>query len=104
MTTQVTSTLSQTLASDNANCPARRTGKPEPTGALDHPQGVAAARAVRGADVLHQLPRSPVSRRAPLCRAWSKSAQRDGLEIVLKGGQIGGASFFGSVKAGRDVE
>jgi hypothetical protein len=39
-----------------------------------------------------------------LCRAWSKSAQRDGLEIVLKGGQIGGASFFGSVKAGRDVE
>jgi uncharacterized protein YgbK (DUF1537 family) len=41
---------------------------------------------------------------APLCRAWSKSAQRDGLEIVLKGGQIGGASFFGLVKEGRDVE
>lgn len=41
---------------------------------------------------------------APLCRAWSASARRDGLEIVLKGGQIGPASFFGSVRAGRPVE
>ncbi|MEM5345357.1 3-oxo-isoapionate kinase OiaK [Paraburkholderia azotifigens] len=40
---------------------------------------------------------------APLCRASSKSAQRDGLEIVLKGGQIGGAGFFGAVKAGREA-
>ncbi|MBN3756181.1 four-carbon acid sugar kinase family protein [Paraburkholderia sp. Tr-20389] len=40
---------------------------------------------------------------APLCRAWSKSARRDGLEIVLKGGQIGGAAFFGAVKAGREA-
>ncbi|MEX3934884.1 3-oxo-isoapionate kinase OiaK [Paraburkholderia phymatum] len=40
---------------------------------------------------------------APLCRAWSKSAQRDGLEIVLKGGQIGGASFFGAVRQGREA-
>ncbi|MGF6413606.1 3-oxo-isoapionate kinase OiaK [Paraburkholderia sp. MM5482-R1] len=36
---------------------------------------------------------------APLCRAWSSSARRDGLEIVLKGGQIGGADFFGIVRA-----
>jgi uncharacterized protein YgbK (DUF1537 family) len=40
---------------------------------------------------------------APLCRAWSKSAERDGLEIVLKGGQMGGASFFGVVREGRDI-
>jgi uncharacterized protein YgbK (DUF1537 family) len=40
---------------------------------------------------------------APLCRAWSKSARRDGLEIVLKGGQIGGAAFFGAVKEGREA-
>ncbi|SIT51524.1 Type III effector Hrp-dependent protein [Paraburkholderia piptadeniae] len=40
---------------------------------------------------------------APLCRAWSKSVQRDGLEIVLKGGQIGGASFFGAVRQGREM-
>jgi uncharacterized protein YgbK (DUF1537 family) len=38
---------------------------------------------------------------APLCRAWSSSARRDGLEIVLKGGQIGGADFLGTVGTGR---
>jgi uncharacterized protein YgbK (DUF1537 family) len=37
---------------------------------------------------------------APLCRAWSGDAARDGLEIVLKGGQIGGVSFFGKVRDG----
>ncbi len=37
---------------------------------------------------------------APLCRAFSTRAERDGLEIVLKGGQMGGDSFFGSVRAG----
>ncbi|WP_119153433.1 3-oxo-isoapionate kinase OiaK [Caldimonas tepidiphila] len=38
---------------------------------------------------------------APLCRAWSEDPARDGLEIVLKGGQMGGAAFFGEVRAGR---
>lgn len=37
---------------------------------------------------------------SPLCRAWSDLPRRDGLEIVLKGGQIGEASFFGSVRQG----
>jgi uncharacterized protein YgbK (DUF1537 family) len=37
---------------------------------------------------------------APLCRAWSQTARRDGLEIVLKGGQMGGRSFFGTVRDG----
>lgn len=37
---------------------------------------------------------------APLCRAWSDLPQRDGLELVLKGGQMGGADFFGQVRDG----
>ena len=41
---------------------------------------------------------------APLCRAWSSVPRRDGLEIVLKGGQMGAPSFFGSVRAGRLLE
>ncbi len=38
---------------------------------------------------------------APLCRAWSDVPQRDGLEIVLKGGQIGAPGFFGTVRSGQ---
>jgi 3-oxoisoapionate kinase len=30
----------------------------------------------------------------PLCRAWSKNAKRDGLQISLKAGQLGGLDFF----------
>ena len=37
---------------------------------------------------------------APLCRAWSDNDQRDGLQVVLKGGQIGGTSFYGQVRSG----
>jgi uncharacterized protein YgbK (DUF1537 family) len=37
---------------------------------------------------------------APLCRAWSDDSSRDGLEIVLKGGQMGAEDFFGHVRAG----
>jgi uncharacterized protein YgbK (DUF1537 family) len=34
----------------------------------------------------------------PLCRAWSDDPLRDGLEVVLKGGQLGGANFYGLVR------
>jgi uncharacterized protein YgbK (DUF1537 family) len=37
---------------------------------------------------------------APLCRAWSDLPARDGLELVLKGGQMGDADFFGRVRDG----
>ncbi|WP_040503227.1 nucleotide-binding domain containing protein, partial [Herbaspirillum lusitanum] len=37
---------------------------------------------------------------APLCRAWSDNPRRDGLEVVLKGGQVGARSFFGDVLEG----
>lgn len=37
---------------------------------------------------------------APLCRAWSALPARDGLELVLKGGQMGELDFFGRVRDG----
>jgi uncharacterized protein YgbK (DUF1537 family) len=37
---------------------------------------------------------------APLCRAW-RGAAAPALDIVLKGGQVGAATFFGSVREGR---
>ena len=37
---------------------------------------------------------------APLCRAASTRPARDGLELVLKGGQMGGPGFFGLVRDG----
>ena len=37
---------------------------------------------------------------APLCRAASAQPGRDGLELVLKGGQMGGPGFFGLVRDG----
>jgi 3-oxoisoapionate kinase len=39
----------------------------------------------------------------PLCRAWSDDPRRDGLEVALKGGQLGGSSFYGQVRSGQFV-
>lgn len=36
----------------------------------------------------------------PLCRAYSTEPQFDGLELVLKGGQVGGENFFDKVRVG----
>lgn len=41
---------------------------------------------------------------APLCRAWSALPRRDGLEIVLKGGQMGGPDFFGLARDGQGIQ
>jgi 3-oxoisoapionate kinase len=41
---------------------------------------------------------APLAPGAPLCRAGSRIATRDGLEIVLKGGQMGAPDFFGRVR------
>jgi uncharacterized protein YgbK (DUF1537 family) len=38
---------------------------------------------------------------APLCQAWSRSANRQGLEIIFKGGQCGREDFFETVRSGR---
>jgi uncharacterized protein YgbK (DUF1537 family) len=40
----------------------------------------------------------------PLCRAWSDSPKRDGIEIALKGGQMGGASFYGELRTGNSAQ
>ncbi len=34
----------------------------------------------------------------PLCRAWSDNPGRDGLQIALKSGQLGGLDFFGRAR------
>ena len=43
---------------------------------------------------------APLSPGAPLCRAHAAEAPVDGLEMVLKGGQVGAENFFGLVKCG----
>jgi uncharacterized protein YgbK (DUF1537 family) len=44
---------------------------------------------------------APIAAGAPLCRVFSTDPKVDGIEIALKGGQMGKADFFGSVRAGR---
>jgi uncharacterized protein YgbK (DUF1537 family) len=43
---------------------------------------------------------SPLAPGSPLCRAHSDDAVHDGLEITLKGGQVGTPDFFCAVKRG----
>ncbi len=38
---------------------------------------------------------------APLCRAHAQAADVDGLQLVLKGGQVGGDDFFERVRLWR---
>jgi 3-oxoisoapionate kinase len=44
---------------------------------------------------------APIAPGAPLCRVFSTDPKVDGIEIALKGGQMGEVNFFGSVRAGR---
>jgi len=44
---------------------------------------------------------APIAPGAPLCRIFSTDPKVDGVEIALKGGQMGRADFFVSVRAGR---
>ena len=43
---------------------------------------------------------APLAPGVPLCRATSHTAQFDGLEVALKGGQVGQEDFFGRVQMG----
>lgn len=43
----------------------------------------------------------PFAPGSPLCKAWSRNPKRDGIEILLKGGQVGRAELFVDVKQGR---
>jgi uncharacterized protein YgbK (DUF1537 family) len=56
------------------------------------------AAAMLGIDALTAI--APMSPGSPLCRAHSTDPTRDGLEIALKGGQVGGDDFFCAVRDG----
>jgi 3-oxoisoapionate kinase len=43
---------------------------------------------------------APLAKGSPICRAHSSEARFDGVELVLKGGQVGGPDFFISAKRG----
>ena len=44
---------------------------------------------------------APLTPGAPLCRVLAPNHYLDGREVVLKGGQMGGPSFFSQARAGR---
>lgn len=44
---------------------------------------------------------APLAPGVPLCRAWTPGSPLDGLEIALKGGQVGPVDFFAQVRDGR---
>lgn len=44
---------------------------------------------------------TPIAPGSPLCRAYSEQPAFDGLEIALKGGQVGNPHYFGQVMHGR---
>ncbi|WP_291820559.1 four-carbon acid sugar kinase family protein [Bosea sp. (in: a-proteobacteria)] len=56
------------------------------------------AAAKLGIDALTAI--APMAPGSPLCRAHAEAPDRDGLELVLKGGQVGGDDFFSEVREG----
>jgi 3-oxoisoapionate kinase len=56
------------------------------------------AASMLGIDALTAI--APMAPGSPLCRAHSTNPDRDGLEIALKGGQVGGDDFFCAVRDG----
>ncbi|MDE2361415.1 MAG: four-carbon acid sugar kinase family protein [Hyphomicrobiales bacterium] len=56
------------------------------------------AASLLGVDALTAI--APLAPGAPLCRAHSDRADRDGLEIALKGGQVGAPDFFIAARRG----
>jgi uncharacterized protein YgbK (DUF1537 family) len=56
------------------------------------------AASMLGIDALTAI--APVAPGSPLCRAHSTEPTRDGLQIALKGGQVGGDDFFCAVRDG----
>jgi len=44
---------------------------------------------------------APLTPGAPLCKGHAHGSPLDGLELVLKGGQIGPEDFFAQVRDGR---
>ena len=64
--------------------------------------GDTAGRCVRALGIDALTAAAPISPGVAVCRAHSSRAVADGLEIVLKGGQMGEPEFFGQVKSGTE--
>ncbi len=62
--------------------------------------GDTSGHATRQLDVHALTLLAPLAPGGPLCRAHSHDARLDGLEIVLKGGQVGDERFFDAARAG----
>lgn len=45
----------------------------------------------------------PFAPGSPLCRIWASESWTDGVEILFKGGQVGGVRLFGEVRDGRTI-
>jgi len=65
--------------------------------------GDTSSHAVSALDVWGLSYRGPMAPGAPLCRFHSDDARLDGLEVILKGGQMGSPSFFEDVKAAPQI-
>jgi uncharacterized protein YgbK (DUF1537 family) len=65
--------------------------------------GDTSSHAVSALDVWGLSYRGPMVPGAPLCRVHSDDARLDGLEVILKGGQMGSPSFFEDVKVASQV-
>jgi uncharacterized protein YgbK (DUF1537 family) len=61
--------------------------------------GDTSSHAVAALDVWGLSYRGPMAAGAPLCRVHSDDARLDGLDIILKGGQMGSRDFFEQAKA-----
>ena len=62
--------------------------KIEPSGSL-HPDSIDALEAF-----------APLAKGSPICRTHASEPRFDGIEMVLKGGQVGGPDFFVAAKRG----
>lgn len=58
---------------------------------------VARAMGIQAAEMI-----APVTPGAPLCKAYAPGSPVDGLEIIFKGGQVGGEEYFETVLHGND--
>jgi uncharacterized protein YgbK (DUF1537 family) len=47
---------------------------------------------------------APVFSGAPVCRAFAKGSPVDGIEVNLKGGQVGDETYFGALQKGKMIK
>jgi uncharacterized protein YgbK (DUF1537 family) len=71
-----------------------------PPGRLCLAGGDTASFAARALGITALAMVAPLTPGAPICRATAPATPVDGLEIVLKGGQVGAENFFSLVQSG----